>query len=105
MATILDTAADGSLLTYREQEGKILIEQHHPDASVVEKLNAEQMAARGRFSKKGDFHHVMRIPQAVLTKICADTGLDFFNPDDAKKILKILKGPEYRAFRTYEGQI
>lgn len=105
MGTLLDTGTDGSRIKYKEEEGKILLLTEHPDTSLVEKLNAEQMASRGRFDKKGDFHHVMRVPQAVLTKICAETGLDFFNPEDSKTIFNILKGPDYRKFRTYAGNI
>lgn len=103
--TILDVSTDGTITKYREEEGKIILAHEFPDANAVEKLNAEQRASRGRFEKKGDMHHVMRVPQAVLTKICAETGLDFFNKDDAKKILSILKGPEYTKFRTYDGNI
>ena len=105
MATVLDIGTDGSVTTYQEEGNKIHLVTHHPDTASLEKLNAEQMASRGRFDKKGDFHHVMRIPQSILTKICADTGLDFFQADDAKEILNILKQPDYAKFRTYSGKI
>lgn len=105
MDPVLDVGTDGTVTTYHEEEGRIFLQHHHPDLEVLQKFNAEQMASRSVFDKKGDMHHVMRVPQAILTKICAETGLDFFDKDDAKKILNILKRPEYACFRTYPGKI
>ena len=106
MATLLDVSTDGSLIKYGEQDGKIYLETHHPDTKSVEKYAAEMRAKNGgAFTKKNDLHHVMTIPQAILTKICAETGLDFFDNEDSKLILEILKSPEYAKFRTYGGKI
>ena len=106
MATLLDVGSDGSLIKYGEQDGKIYLETHHPDMKSVEKYCSEMRATNGgAFDKKADLHHVMRIPSAILTKICADTGLDFFDTEDSKTILAILKGPQYAKFRTYAGKI
>lgn len=87
-----------------EEDGKLIV-SYTADVEAVIKANHAQMVSRSRVEKKANMHHVMRVPTVILQKICQDTGLDFFNKDDAKKILEILKGPEYAAFRTYPGQI
>jgi hypothetical protein len=94
----------GTSTTLHEEEGKLIV-RYEQDVEAVIKANHEQMVRRSRVEKKGDFHHVMRVPTVILQKICQETGLDFFNKDDAKQILEILKRPEYAAFRTYPGQI
>lgn len=95
---------DGMKTTYHEEDGKMIL-QYEQDIETVLKVNHEQRAATSRFQKKGDLHHVMRVPTVVLMQIAQQTGLDFFNPEDAKAILQILKRPEYAQFRTYDGQI
>lgn len=103
---ILDTSSDGSIIKYKEEEGKIVLVTEHSDTKHLEKFCAEERAnSKGKFEKKNDFHRVMKIPLSLLTKISAETGLDFFDKDDAKKILEILKAPEYEKFRTYKGKI
>ena len=104
-APILDVQPDGTVVRYHEEGSKIILAHEHPDLERLQRANAEMRNTRSRLDKKGDLHHVMRVPQAIITKICIDTGLDFFNPEDAKEILKILKRPEYAQFRTYSGQI
>lgn len=99
--SILET---GMRTTYHEEEGKIIL-NYTQDIEAVLKANHEQRAASSRVAKKGDMHHVMRVPQVVLMEIQKRTGLDFFKPEDAKEILKILKGPEFVAFRVYDGAI
>ncbi len=34
-----------------------------------------------------------------------ETGLNFFEPGDAKEIMKILKRPEYAVFRTVADKV
>lgn len=94
----------GTTITYHEEEGKMIL-NYQQDIETLLKVNHEQRAATSRFEKKGDMHHVMRVPTTVLMKIAQETGLDFFNPEDAKAILQILRRPEYAQFRTYDGQI
>ena len=105
MTPILDQSPDGTVTRYHEDGERVILEHTHPDVSAVERLNAEQRNTRSTFERKGDMHHVMRVPASILTKICAETGLDFFNNDDSRAIMEILKRPEYAAFRTYSGKI
>jgi hypothetical protein len=55
---------------------------------------------RGAFQKSHDMKRTFCVPFGVLMDIQARTGLDFFKQDDAKAIVKILKGPDYAKFRT-----
>lgn len=89
---------------YHEEDDKIVV-SYEQDIETVLKVNHEQRAMTSRLARKGDLHHVMRVPTVVLMQIAQETGLDFFKPEDAKAILEILKRPEYAAFRTYDGQI
>ncbi len=86
--------ADGSLTVYREQ-----------DIEPILKANAEQRAMESTASKRGEFHHVMRVPMIVIEKICAEHHLNFFDKDDAKKVLQLLKGNEFKYFRTTDKPI
>ncbi len=81
--------ADGSITVYREQ-----------DVEPILKANAEQRALESPGSRRGEFHHVMRVPMIVLEKICNEHHLNFFDKADAKKIMQILKGNEFQYFRT-----
>jgi len=101
---MITNSPDGMRTAYHEEEGKMIV-SYEQDIETVLKVNHEQRAMSSRLARKGDMHHVMRVPTVVLMQIAQQTGLDFFNPDDAKRILEILKRPEYAAFRTYDGQI
>jgi hypothetical protein len=50
----------------------------------------------------GEMHMTMSLPFNIIQKICAEHGLDFFNQDDAKKIVAIAKR-DYPAFKTSVG--
>jgi muconolactone delta-isomerase len=95
---------DGMRTTYHEQDGKIILD-YSQDIEATLKANHEQRAMSSRLARKGDMHHVMRVPRVILMKICEEHHLNFFEPDDAKKVLEILKRPEFAAFRVYDGQI
>lgn len=85
---------DGSVTYYREE-----------DVEPILKANAAQRAMRSTVEKKGDLHHVMRVPMIVIEDICNKNHLNFWDKDDAKKIMAILKGPEFAFFRTTPGKL
>jgi len=88
--------------TYHEQDGKILIhtyqdvEPHLEYAKACRRVDAED---RGRFGKRGDLRRTMSIPFNIIQEICAKHGLNFYQPEDAKKILAIAKR-DYPAFKV-----
>lgn len=77
-----------------------LILSYHQD---VEPQLEEAKAARNAIctvEKKSEFRRTMTIPFNVLLEICTKYNLNFYEPEDAKVILKILKGSDYKNFRT-----
>ena len=88
--------------TYHEQDDKVLIhtyqdvEPHLEYAKACRRVDAED---RGRFGKRGDLRRTMSIPMVIIQEICAKHGLNFYEKEDAKKILSIAKR-DYPAFKT-----
>lgn len=72
------------------------VEPHLEYAKNMRRRDAEE---RGAFGKRGDFHHTMSLPFNIIQQICAQHGLDFFNSEDAKKIVAIAKR-DYPYFKT-----
>jgi hypothetical protein len=98
------TNEDGMRTAYHEEGGKIIV-SYEQDIEAVLKACHEERQARSVFDKKGDMHKVMTVPRVVIMKICEQTGLNFFDSNDAKEIMKILRRPEFAAFRVYPGKI
>lgn len=94
-----DETADGKRITYHEEDDKIHL-SYTADVEGVLKLNHEQRVAEGSCSRIGEFHQTMRVPEVVLLDIKFKYGWDFMNRDHWPMVKKILKGPEYTAFRT-----
>ena len=88
------------------EDGNNLVLQYYQDVEpVMEAAAAARREEReaGKFDNKrmkSEFRRTMMVPFNVLMEITQKTGLDFFNPGDAKEIMKILKRPEYAQFRT-----
>lgn len=90
---------DGKTVRYHEEEGKMIL-QYSQDVETVLKLNHQQRAAEGRFDKIGEFSQIMRVPEVIMLEIKFKYGWDYMNRDHWPMVKKILKGPEYAAFRT-----
>ncbi len=98
-AKILDSA---HRTTYHEEDGKIGIKTYQdvePHLEYAKKCRRADAEERGRFGKRGDMHRTMSLPFNIIQKICLEHRLDFYNKDDAKKILAIAKR-DYPAFRV-----
>lgn len=95
---------DGKTITYHEEDNKMIL-QYTQDVETVLKVNHEQRAAEGRFEKIGEFSQIMRVPEVVMLEIKFKYGWDYMNRDHWPMVKKILKGPEYAAFRTTNRQI
>ena len=91
-------------ISVKEENGKIHV-VHTQDIEAVIKANHDQLSQRSVFDRKGEFNHIMRVPHVVLMEIQQKYNLDFFDKDDAKVILGILKSPEYSVFRTAPGKL
>lgn len=69
-------------------------------------LNRQARLRNERFSAHaGEYEELCTIPVVLLEKFKNEHGLDFFNPDDAKKIEQlILSDPQYAKFRAFDGR-
>jgi hypothetical protein len=96
---ILDSA---HRVTAHDAGDKLLVNTYQdvePHLEYAKKLRRADAEERGSFGKRRDFHHTMSLPFNVIQSICATHGLDFFDKDDAKKIVAIAKR-DYPAFKT-----
>jgi hypothetical protein len=89
----------GMRTTYHEEGDKIHVRYSEDVESLLAYTHAKR-AAEGEFEKMGEFKHVMRIPETVLLDIRTRYGWDYQDPDHWPLVMKILRGPEYAAFRT-----
>jgi hypothetical protein len=90
---------DDKRITYHEEDDKMIL-RYEQDVEPVLKLNHEQRAMEGKCERIGEFKQTMRVPEVVMLQIKFKFGWDYQNPDHWPMVKKILKGPEYAAFRT-----
>lgn len=95
---------DGKRMTYHEEDEKMIV-RYEQDVEAVLKLNHEQRAAECSVSRIGEWHQTMRVPEVVMLDIKFKYGWDYQNPDHWPEVKKILKFPEYAAFRTTNRRI
>jgi len=101
-AKILDEAHK---VTAHEDGDNLVLQTYQDVEPAMEYAKArrrEDAENRGRCGRMGDMHMTMSIPFNIIQTICAQYGLDFFNADDAKKIVAIAKR-DYPAFKTSVG--
>jgi hypothetical protein len=85
--------------TYHEEDNKVHL-QYSEDVEPILDFAHAKRAAEGEFEKIGEFKQVMRVPMSVMLDIKIKYGWDFMDKDHWPMVAKILKGPEYAAFRT-----
>jgi hypothetical protein len=88
-AHALDAGAIG-VNTYQD------VEPHLEYAAKCRRADAEN---RGAFGKRGEMRRTMAIPFNILMEVSNTHHLNFFQPEDAKKILAIVKR-DYPKFKT-----
>jgi hypothetical protein len=98
------TAEDGMRTTYHEEDGKVFV-NYQQDVEAVLKHAHEARAREGAFEKTPDMRRTMSVPTVVLLEIRNRYGWDFMNKDHWPMVAKILKSPEYAAFRTTNKRI
>lgn len=91
VAHIDNMNGDVSVQTYQD------VEPHLEACAAERRVDAEE---RGAFGKRGEWRKTMSVPFNVINDICLKHGLNFYDTEDAKKIARILKGVEYKNFRT-----
>lgn len=95
---------DGMRTTYHEEDDKMVV-NYAQDVEAVLKHAHEARVAEGAFDKVPDMRRKMTVPLVIMLQIRNQYGWDFMNPDHAPMVMKILKGPEYAAFRTTNKRI
>ncbi|CAM2142683.1 conserved protein of unknown function [Pararobbsia alpina] len=100
----LEASPDGMRTTYHEEDNKIFV-NYQQDVEGVLKYAHECRAAEGAFDKTPNMRRTMTVPMVVLLDIRTKYGWDFMNKDHWPFVVKILKGPEYAAFRTTNKRI
>lgn len=93
------TNPDGMRTTYHEEDDKMVV-NYTQDVEGVLKHAHEARAAEGAFDKTPDLKRVMSVPMVVMLEIRNKYGWDFMNKEHWPMVMKILRGPEYAAFRT-----
>lgn len=98
---------DGALRTrYHEQDEKIGIstyqdvEPHLKYAADCRRVDAED---RGAFGKRGEMRRTMSVPFNVILAVAQKLGIpsgQIFDKEHSKRIMRELKGPEFKGFRT-----
>src|ERR1700685_2018657 len=75
---------DGAIGVHTYQD----VEPHLEYAAKCRRADAEN---RGRFGKRGEMRRTMAIPFGILMEVSNKHNLNFFDSEDSKKILKIVK--------------
>jgi hypothetical protein len=89
---------------YHEEDGKIIV-SYEQDVETALKYAHECRAAECTVERIPDLHRTMSVPMVELLKIRNTYGWDFMNKDHWPMVAKILKGPEYAAYRTTNRRI
>lgn len=96
--------SDGTRTTYHEEDGKVIL-NYQADVEAVLKHAHDARVQEGAFDKTPDMRRTMTVPTIVLLQIKNKYGWDFMNKDHWPMVAKILKSPEYAAFRTTNKRI
>ncbi|RKP56365.1 hypothetical protein [Pararobbsia silviterrae] len=95
---------DGMSTRYHEEDGKVIL-SYQQDVEAVLKHAHEARVQENTMGRTPDMRRTMTVPTVVLLDIKTRYGWDFMNKDHWPYVAKILKGPEYAAFRTTNKRI
>jgi hypothetical protein len=100
LPTELDTETKQT--AFDQGEDGLLVHTYQDVEPIMDICARERRVDRERthFQRRPELRRTMSIPLNILLKIKEERGLDFLNPEHSKAIAKILKGPDYVAFRT-----
>ena len=87
---------------YDESEDRMTIETVQDVAPYLEKNKTEILA--GTINKKAPMRKMASIPLVLIEKWLREEGLDVFNDDHHKRLMRKLHDPDYAYLRTLEGR-
>lgn len=82
---------------YSHDTNQVTIGHHQDPTAVIEdnKWALLDLDTHKRQSKK-DWSHYAKIPEVVILEWKAKHGVDFFDPNHWKKVMKLLNDPQYK---------
>jgi hypothetical protein len=92
--------------SYHEEDGKIIVRSYQdvePHLDYAAACRREDAESRGTFGKRGEFRRTMVIPFNIMLGIAQRLGIpqgSIFASEHSKRILRELRGAEYKRFRT-----
>ena len=87
---------------YDESEDRMTIETVQDVNPYLE--SNKQQAQFGSFDKKAPMRKMASIPLVIIEKWLREEGLDVFNDDHQKRLMRKLHDPDYAYLRTLEGR-
>ena len=88
-------------MDYNDSDETVRIIHHQDVTPIIERnkafANDDDKTKRG--IKKGWWHYAS-IPNTLIVKWKQELGIDLFDRNDQKKVMKLLKQPEYKFLRT-----
>jgi hypothetical protein len=94
------------ILTAQEQ-GRLLVVSYwqdvEPHLREAERARREDSETRTRFGRRAELRRTMHVPNNVWLQVCEKLGIPFgrvLDKDVQERIMRELKGPEYKHFRT-----
>lgn len=92
---------------WNAQEEKLVQRTRYDVTDVVEqnKRRANATVDGRKFGTGHMMHHVADIPLGVIMKIRKEHGIDVFNPNHKKALLRLLDSPDYRYLKSTTARL
>ena len=88
----------------RSGDGKDLVLQHKQDNEPFLRANAAERNSRDSFQLGGEnFTKAFSLSPIFAMGLKMNYGLDVNKPDDREEVIKLLSGPDFKKWRTAEG--
>lgn len=96
--TTYSVGPDGKLEIARTQDVEKILDENKRRMNAAPNVNSGQVFTEEVFNK------VASIPMVVVEQWLAE-GIDVFNPEHHKAVMRKLNDPEYRYLRTLPGKL
>lgn len=90
---------------YHDPDDRMVIERVQDVAPYLERNKRDQAANVQGAKRSADMRRVASIPLVVVEKWLKEEGLDVFNPDHEKRLLRKLQDPDNRFLRTDSSRL
>lgn len=85
-----------------DQQQALVQRTRHQIGDILEanKRRANATTDGRKFGTDNVLHHVADIPNALIVKFKKDHGIDVFDPNHKKRLLRLLDSPDYRYLKS-----